>query len=163
MVFYWNTATSKWRCEGSPLAPPVYQDLGSSNVSLSNTPATVFNPTLTIGVWMIIATLTVGGETTAGIAFLAWLAGGTATYTTQATSGNPIGAKWRAPTATSNDNSAEIVVQATVTVTAAGTVLIQAAVGTGGSGSPAVVAVDAGVTVSGTTVQVSHIDCQLVG
>lgn len=161
VVFYWNTETSKWRCEGAAPGPTVvYQDLGSTNVALSTTPATVFNPSLTIGTWLIAVNMAVQAEGTAAIAAFGYFNGGTATYTNPATSGNKIGGRFTAPTSTVADNAGMISFTAVLTVTAAGTVIVEGSVASGGTGSPIVKAAQTDGT---NTVQVSSIVCTLLG
>lgn len=162
LQFYWNAATSKWRLVGTTYPSIVYQDLGTTNSgTLSTTPTTIFNPTLGVGVWDIDVVMNFAGEGAAGILYVAAISGGTAVYTLPSTSGNPIGARAKSPTATAADNATTLTFKAVATVTTAGTVIVVAGVATGGSGTPVVGAQDASLT--GLTIQISSVTCRLIG
>lgn len=162
--FYWNTASGTWLLVGVTTPTVVYQDLGSTSVTLTNTPATVFNPSLGIGVWSISVVLLITAEGSISTPCAAFIqpTGSGATFTLPSTSGNPIGSRYITPTGTAVENAVPMSFTAVATVTAAGTVLIQAGVAAGGSGSPIVKAQDT-TTFSGLTIQLSSVTCIQIG
>lgn len=172
-AFIYNTETSRWRIVGStPGSPVVQQDLGSTPVSLTTTPATVFNPSLGVGVYFVIATMVVTAASAAGIKVAAAMGptvGGTATFTVLTGgpgsggggTGNNVGSFFKAGT-TAGSQGDVITLIACVVVSAAGTVNIQAATS---SGTASVSSADTTITPSagGHQAQVSQVLCFKMG
>lgn len=174
VAFFWNTETSKWRCTGVTPGPViVYADAGSVTLAaVGATPTTIYSPSLTIGTWKVEINLSLKLASSLGEVVVVGIYGGTASYTTPGLSGtafswngssgtgNPIAGRVSAPTAAAADNEMMLMFTTSVTVTAAGTVIIA---GASTSGASIVSPTDATDFVTGVTSRISSVLCTLVG